>query len=129
MGIKSRLACDNYNARPPFAKAPVDLLSWVCWSLGPREMTEQIDWPGKATITSGLRLERSEVFKSLRHYYVSTQHQGHLNIDCTEEGVRRTEMVGVDDLPLKGRDKAIVSQSSLFQRQHWDHFWREKKPG
>ena len=32
-----------------------------------KEVTEQIDWRGKATITGDLRLGRSEVLRSLRH--------------------------------------------------------------
>ena len=39
---------------------------------------------GKATITSGLRLRRSEVLRSLRHYSWS-QSQGHHAVKCLEE--------------------------------------------
>ena len=50
-----------------------------------KEMTEQIDRPaGKATITDGLRLGRSEVSRSLRHY-LRAQSQEHHTIDRMEE--------------------------------------------
>ena len=45
---------------------------------------------GKATLTSGLLLGRSEVYRSLRHY-LRAQSQGHHTIDCLKErGVERT---------------------------------------
>ena len=44
---------------------------------------------GKATLTSGLLLRRSEVLRSFRHY-LWTQSQGHHTINCLEErGVER----------------------------------------
>ena len=44
---------------------------------------------GKATIASGLRLERSEVLRSLRHY-LRAQSQGYHTMDRMEErGVER----------------------------------------
>ena len=44
---------------------------------------------GKATLTSGLLLGRSEVLRSLRHY-MRAQSQGHHTIDRLEErGVER----------------------------------------
>ena len=39
---------------------------------------------GKATLISGLLLERSEVLRSLRHY-LRVQSQGHHTIDLLEE--------------------------------------------
>ena len=44
---------------------------------------------GKATLTSGLLLGRSEVLRNLRHY-LREQSQGHHTIDCLEEkGIER----------------------------------------
>ena len=43
------------------------LLSWACRCRG-NSVTEQIDrLAGKATVTGGLRLGRSEMLRSLRH--------------------------------------------------------------
>ena len=66
---------------------------------------------GKATtITNGLRLRRSEVLRSLRHY-LRVQNQGHHTFDRLEErGVER----GSDRRSyLKGRERAIVSQTNI----------------
>ena len=61
--------------------------SWTCRSK--LEMTEQIRLAGKATLTSGLHLGRSEVLRSLRHY-LRAQIQGHHTIDhLAERGVER----------------------------------------
>ena len=51
---------------------------------------------GKATLTSGLLLGRSEVLRSLIHYLLA-QSQGHLTVDRMEErGVKEKVL---DDLP------------------------------
>ena len=47
-------------------------------------MTEQTRLVGKATITNGLHLGRSEVLRSTRHY-LQAQTQGHHTIDRLEE--------------------------------------------
>ena len=61
---------------------------------------------GKSTLTSALLLERSEASRSLRHY-LRAQSQGHHTIDYLEErGVDRRSS-------LKGRDRAIVSQTNI----------------
>ena len=61
---------------------------------------------GKATLASALIFERSEVSRSLRHY-LRAQSQGHHTIDYLEErGVDRRSS-------LKGRDRAIVSQTNI----------------
>ena len=64
---------------------------------------------GKATITSGLLLGRSEVLRSLRHY-LRAQSQGHHAIDRLEE--RGVERGSARRCSLKGRDRAIVSQTN-----------------
>ena len=58
---------------------------------------------GKVTIRNGLRLGRSEVLKSMRHY-LRAQSQGHHTIDRLEErgSARRSS--------FKGRERVIVSQ-------------------
>ena len=66
---------------------------------------------GKATITSGLRLGRSEVLRSLRHY-LRAHGQGHHTIDRLQE---RSVEKGGGTLrsSLKGRERAIVSQTNI----------------
>ena len=72
----------------------MDLLPWTCWNHG--NDRENI-LAGKAAITSGLRLERSEVLMSLRRY-LRTQNQRHHTIDRLEErGVEKR--AALDDLP------------------------------
>ena len=68
---------------------------------------------GEATLTSGLRLGGSEVLRSFRHY-LRAQSQGHHTIDHLEErGVVR-ESARLSS--LKGREKAIVSQTIFLER-------------
>ena len=84
-----------------------------------REMTDQIDRREEATLTSGFRLGRSEVLRSLRHY-LWTQSQGHHIIDRPEErGAERGRSC------LKCREWAIVNWLSLklFERQRWGNLW------
>ena len=72
---------------------------------------DQVDrLAGKATLTSGLRLERSEVLRSLRHY-LQAQSQGHHTIDRLEE--RGVERGSARRSSLKGRERAIVSQTNI----------------
>ena len=64
---------------------------------------------GKAILTSGLRLGKSEVLKSLRHY-LRTQTLGHYTIDRLEE---------------KGVERGRVKRTSEGNRQpdeHWNCF-------
>ena len=65
---------------------------------------------GKETLTSGLLLERSEVFRSLRHYR-RAQSQGHYTIDLLEE--RGAERGSARLSSLKGRERAIVNQTNI----------------
>ena len=65
---------------------------------------------GKATLISGLLLERSEVLRSLRHY-LRAQSQGHHTTDRLEE--RGVERGSVRRSFLKGRERAIVSQTNI----------------
>ena len=65
---------------------------------------------GKATLTSGLLLGRSEVLRSLRHY-PRVQSQGHHVIDRLEE--RGVERGRVRRSSLNGRERAIVSGANI----------------
>ena len=64
---------------------------------------------GKATLTSGLLLGRSEVLKSLIHY-LRAQCQGHQTIDRLEE--RGFEKGSASRSSLNGRKRAIVNQTN-----------------
>ena len=69
------------------------------------------EWRGeKATITSGLRLGRSEVLRNLRHY-PQAQSQGHHTIDRLEK--RDVERGRARRSSLKGRETAIVSETNI----------------
>ena len=63
----------------------------------------------KATLTSGLLLERSEVLGSLRHCQ-QAQSQGHHTIDHQEE--RGIERESTRQSFLKGWERAIVNQTN-----------------
>ena len=65
---------------------------------------------GKATLTSGLLLGRSEVLRSLRHY-LRAQSQGHHTIDRLEE--KGVETGSARRSSLEGRERAIVSQTNV----------------
>ena len=65
---------------------------------------------GKASLTSGLLLGRSEVLMSLRHY-LRAQSQGHHTIDRLEE--RGVEKGIARRSSLKGRERAIVNQTNI----------------
>ena len=62
---------------------------------------------GRATLTNGLLLGRSEVLRSLRQY-LRIQSQGQHTIDRLEE--RGVERGSTRRSSLKGREKAIVNQ-------------------
>ena len=64
---------------------------------------------GKANITSGLCLGRSEVLRSFRHYLRALS-QGHHTIDRLEE--RGVETESARGSSSKGRERAIVSQTN-----------------
>ena len=72
------------------------------------------DWAdrlaGKATLTSGLLLGRSEVLMSLRHY-LRAQSQGHHTIDRLEE--RGVERGSARRSSLKGRERDLVNQTNI----------------
>ena len=65
---------------------------------------------GKATITGGLYLGKSEVLRSLRHY-LRAQSQGHHTIDRLEE--RGVERGSAHRSSLRGRERAIVCQPNI----------------
>ena len=70
---------------------------------------------GKAALTSGLLLGRSEVLRSLRHY-LWAQSQGHQTTDHPEE--RGVERGSARQSSLKGRERAIVNH----RNEHWNRF-------
>ena len=65
---------------------------------------------GKAPITNGLLLGRSEVLRSLRHY-LREQSQEHHTIDRLEQ--KGVERGSARRSYLKGRERAIVSQTNI----------------
>ena len=65
---------------------------------------------GKATLTSGLLLGKSEVMRNLRHY-LRAQSRGHHTIDRLEE--RGVERGSARLYSLKGRERAIVNQTNI----------------
>ena len=87
-----------------------------------KEMTEQIDWRAKQlTLTGGLLLGRSEVLRSLIHN-LRTQTK-----DITSSITRRREVwkeEALDDLPLKGQERVIVSQTNIgiVSKATWENF-------
>ena len=64
---------------------------------------------GKAPITNGLLLGRSEVLRSLRHY-LRAQSQGHHTSDRLEE--RGVERGSASRFSLKGRKRAVINQTN-----------------
>ena len=95
-------------------------LLWVC---GPGhagvEGNDRADrLAGKATLTSGSLLGRSEVLRSLSNY-LRAQSQGHHTIDDMEE--RGVERGSARRSSLKRRERAIVIRQTLepFQEQLW----------
>ena len=87
--------------------------SCACTSPGHAGMKEndRADRPvGKATITSGLLLGRSETLRSLRHH-LPAQSQGRHTIDRQEE--RGVERGSARRSSLKGRQRTIVSQTNI----------------
>ena len=83
-GMKPRLEC--FNGRQPLSKNPVGVLPWRCRVKG-NDRADTLT--GKATLTSGVLLGRSEVLRSLRHY-LREQSRRHHTIDHLEErGVER----------------------------------------
>ena len=72
---------------------------------------------GKAALTSGSLLGRSEVLRSLRRY-LRAQSQGHHTIDRLEENATLHQAInGAMSLArrssLKGRERAIVNQTNI----------------
>ena len=65
---------------------------------------------GKATLTSGLLLGRSEVLRSFRHYPRAQSH-GHHTMDRLEE--RGVERGSASRSFLKGRERVIVNQTNI----------------
>ena len=71
---------------------------------------DRADGPaGKVAITSSLRLGRSEVLRSLKHYK-RAESQGHHTIDRLKE--RGVERGRAGQASLKGREKAVLSQTN-----------------
>ena len=80
------------------------VLPWT-WHAGVKGNDRADRLAGKATITNGLLLGRSEVLRSLR------QSQGHHTIDRLEE--RGVERESARRSSLKGRERAIVNQTNI----------------
>ena len=68
---------------------------------------------GKATLTNGLLLGRSERLRSLKHY-LRAQNQGQHSIDRLEE--RGVERGSARRSSLKGQERAIVNQSGTVSK-------------
>ena len=105
---------EKWNGKPKLECADIHLRKplWVyclgCTGVKGKGRADSL--ANKATITSGVRLGRSEVLRSFRHY-LRAQTQGHHTIGCLEErGVvrgcaRRSS--------LKGRERDIVSGTNI----------------
>ena len=65
---------------------------------------------GKATLTSGFLLGRSEVLRSLRHYLRALSQRHHTNDRLEERGV---EIGSARRSSLKGRGRAIVNHTNI----------------
>ena len=102
---------ERVNGRHSSSETPVGVLLFTCQSKLYREMTERLDLQTKhATITSGLRLGRSKVLRSLRHY-LRAQSQGNHTIDRLEE--RGVERGSAGQFSSKRRLRAIVNQTKI----------------
>ena len=73
-------------------------------------MIEQIDWQETQPTREASVSEGLNVLKSLRHH-LRPQSQGYYTISHQEERGVRDE--ALDDLPLKGRERAIVNQMNI----------------
>ena len=79
---------------------------------------------GKATVTGGLRLGRSEVLRSLR-LPAGAQSQGHHTIDRLEERSIERGNAQRSSGPWKDEKgpSSIRPTLELFQKQHWENSW------
>ena len=79
---------------------------------------------GKATLTSGLLLGRSEALRSLRHY-LRAQSQGQHTIDRLGREREAWKEEALDDLLSKDEKgpSSIRHTLQLFQRRRWGKFW------
>ena len=107
-------------------------LLWVyytCpWHAGVKGNDRADRLAGKATLTSGLLLGRSEVFRSLRHY-PRAQSRGHHIVDRLEE--RGVEIGSARRSSLKGWERVIVGQTNIgtvskgnVGETSWETGWR-----
>ena len=117
---------ENWNGEPtltyvnvpyPPSKTPVDVLPWTC-------LGEGTDRAGKlavkATITSGLRLARSEVMRSFRHYQRAQSQRYHI-FDPLRRRKRKHPTIF-----LERRGKGhLESDLELFHRQPLGIFWEK----
>ena len=103
---KPRLEC--VTRRHPPSKTPVGWLPCP-WHVGVKENDRALyTLPGKATLTSGLLLERSEALRSLRRYLRTQKRTSHHRSPGGQRHGKRKRST----IFLKGRVKAIVSQTN-----------------
>ena len=103
------IAALHVRTRHPRPKTSVVALTWTCRGQG--KCPGRYNLTGKTTITSGLRLGRSEVLRSLRHC-IWAQRQGHQ--PHRSQGVKGRGGVKRGTArrsSLKGRERAIVNQT------------------
>ena len=94
-------------------KTPVGILPQTSQSEGKWQADRLA---GKATLTSGLLLGRSEVLRSLR-YYLWVQSQVPHTINCLEE--RGVERGCTRQSSFKGQERAVVNRWRLEPFQLW----------
>ena len=104
--LQKKMACVSVRNPPP--KTPVHALFWT-FCVMRNEPADRL--AGKTATSNGSRLGTSEVLRNVRHYL-----QGLKAKDITPTIAWRREAwkeEAVDDLPLKGRKRAIVNQTNI----------------
>ena len=104
----------HVNGGHPPSKTPVDVLPWTAGVEGNDRADRQL--AGKATITSGLRLGRSKVLRSLCHYLRAQSQGHHRSVAWRREAWKEKAL---DDLPWKDERGPSSIRRTLepFQRQ------------
>ena len=122
--VKSGIRSPDWNMHPCLM-ATIRNSSWMYCPghIRVKGKDKQIRLAGKATITSGLHPRRYEVLRSLRHC-LQVQRQGCHTINHLGREVWKEE--ALDNFPWKD-EKRLLSirwKLELFQRQHWENFWK-----